>query len=696
MGKSATNGTGRSKTIIETMQSKIDALTKRNFELESQISAHSKLEDSKHPLNDAISSKTDLSAADIQKLLDISPLPMLITSSVDGNIIVANKQLCRAINLDQENIIGRNNREFYTDLNDLKSAAKMLDLTGEILQKKIKFGLKGKEKFDTILASKKITYQGQDAVLSAITNTTDQQNMYRSLQENEARYRLLVENAPEAIILFDLKERQCVDTNRSASELLGYSTPFLQQIESDNLYPELQKDDVTSRQLCRRYVRQALSGKVPTFEWQLIDRQGHQLLCEVRLVAYTLSEKKYIQCSIIEIGEKRKLEVQIQRNQRLQVLGRLAGGIAHDFNNILAIILGHTELLIDKLSGSSDSTDRLLNRILTSSERGAELTQKLLAYSRNQPLLPECVQTNAKLKEIGSILTSQVGAQVKVDLKLGDDTWDCLADPARLEGAILNLCLNARDSMPEGGKLTIETSNADLDDEYVTAQLDLVAGQYVQISISDTGEGISRENIDHVFDPFFTTEDFGQRSGMGLSMVFGFVKQSSGHVSIYSEVGHGTVARIYLPRYVPKITAASNIKSEIPIAERQTVLLVEDNPDIRLLALNLLQTMNYRVLEAKNADTALQIMQQNPRLNLLLTDYVLEGGMNGEELAKKARKISNGLPVLLMTGYTKDFISSQTKLDDSTVILQKPFRKADLSEKILEAKSLAHISFNQG
>lgn len=673
---------------LEKLQSEVAALTERKAYLDAKISDLTQSHDLK-------TVPEPLPTSEFQIFLDLSPVPMMISAFPYGEVLFVNNQLCRVTGLEKGEILGRSTKEFYTDLNDLKTANEALHLTGEILEKTVEFGIKGGKKFDTILASQRIRFQGQDAVLSVVTNNTDQANMYRALQENEARYRLLVENAPEAIILFDIKNRKCVDSNRSASELLGYSTSFLQQIASEKLYPEFQADGVSSKQLCRRYLRQALKGQIPIFEWELINRQQQRILCEVRLVAYELSGDKYIQCSLIDIGGKRKLETQIQRNQRLQVLGRLTGGIAHDFNNILAIILGHTELLKDTLSGTSEKTDRLLGKILKSSERGAALTEKLLAYSRNQPLLPEVIQTNSKLRDISSILTSQVGHSISLNLKLGDDVWDCLADPTRLEGALLNLSLNARDSMPDGGTLTIETSNTNLDDEYVTAQLDLAPGEYVQISISDTGAGISQDNIDHVFDPFFTTQDFGEKSGLGLSMVFGFIKQSSGHISIYSELGHGTVARIYLPRYIHNSAQSTITPPSIPIEDRQTVLLVEDDPDIRLLALNLLQSMNYNVLEAKNGETALQLMRQNPRINLLLTDFVLEGGMNGEILALEARKTSKGLPVLIMTGYTKEIMSAHMQTDDSTVILQKPFRKTELADKILEAKSRAHQAFNQ-
>ncbi len=673
---------------LEQLQSEIAALTERKAFLEAKLTG----------LTPSYGQKTvpePLSTSDFQTFLNLSPVPMMISAFPDGKILFVNKQLSRVTGLGNNEILGRSTKEFYTDPNDLKTANEALFLTGEILEKTVEFGIKGGKKFDTILASQKILFQGQDAILSAVTNNTDQANMYRALQENEARYRLLVENAPEAIILFDVENKKCIDSNRSASEMLGYSTSFLQQIRLDKLFPEYQTDNIPTKQLYSRYIRQALKGQIPIFEWQLLNRQQQRILCEVRLIAYELSGNKYIQCSLIDIGDKRKLESQAQRNQRLQVLGRLTGGIAHDFNNILAIILGHTELLKDKLSGTSEKTDRLLEKILKSSERGAVLTEKLLAYSRNQPLLPEVIQTNSKIRDISSILTSQIGHSISLDLKLGNDVWDCLADPTRLEGAILNLCLNARDSMPDGGTLTIETSNTDLDDEYVTAQLDLAAGEYVQISISDTGAGISQDNIDHVFDPFFTTQDFGQKSGLGLSMVFGFVKQSSGHISLYSELGHGTVARIYLPKYVDKPMQSAITSHSIPLEDRRTVLLVEDDPDIRLLALNLLQSMNYNVLEAKSGETALQLMKQNPRINLLLTDFVLEGGMNGEELALEARKISKGLPVLIMSGYTKEIMSAHMQSDDSTVILQKPFRKAELADKILEAKSRAHQAFDQ-
>lgn len=679
-----------SEQNVETMQSEMDVLRMRNADLEAQLSdLKIQLHYSSSPF-DTLSDNSQPDFAESEYQLDTLPIPVLVTAFPQGTILYVNKQLIILAEQKKEDIIGRNAQEFYLDAAERKANTQTLDTQGKFIQKTVKFKRRNGEQVDTILSSQLVTFRGQEAAVSTVIDNTELVSMFQNLQENEERFRLLVENAPEAILLFDVDCRDCIEANRSALDLLGFTVSYLRESQADDLYPRHQSGNISSIQLIQKYVRQAFSGRISEFEWLFRSRSGKMLQCEVKLIAYELSGKKYIQCSIVEVGKKRKQEAVVIRNQRLQVLGRLTGGIAHDFNNILAIIHGHAELLSESLSGTSKNTDRLIHKIMNASNRGAELTQKLLAYSRNQPLVPVAIPTNTKMIEISDILASQIGADVRVALKLADNIWDCLADSSRLESAIINLCLNARDSMPEGGTLTLETKNFNLDDEYVTAQLDLVAGEYVQISISDTGGGISSEDIEHVFDPFFTTQDFGQKTGMGLSMVFGFIKQSSGHVSIYSEVGHGTVARIYLPRYVSKNQKSNSGEPITLLPAMRTVLLVEDDPDIRLLTLNLLQTMHYTVLEAKNAETALQLLQQNPRINLLITDFILEDSMNGEALAKEARRISTGLPVLIMTGYTPEIMSSHIEINESTVIMQKPFSIADLADKILEAKTRAY------
>jgi signal transduction histidine kinase/CheY-like chemotaxis protein len=398
-----------------------------------------------------------------------------------------------------------------------------------------------------------------------------------------------------------------------------------------------------------------------------------------------------------EIKLREEAEGRLRQAQKLEVVGQLTGGIAHDFNNLLTIIFGNLETLRRRLSklplekfGLAVIASKPIEAALHAAESAAQLTHRLLAFSRQQPLDPRQLDLNHAVSGISDLLRRTLGETISMEFILAGGLWSAFADVNQLENALINLCINARDAMPEGGKLTIETANAYLDDAYARQFEDVQPGQYVLLSVADTGTGIPPNILQRVFEPFFTTKRGAQGSGLGLSMVYGFVKQSGGHVRIYSELGHGTTVKIYLPRLlqarqVEAVPAAlPHDASAVPRASPgEIVLLVEDNAEVRDYAKSVLEELGYGVVEATDADQALKALRDSPRIDVLFTDVVLPGA-SGRELSGKALELQSGLPVLFTTGYTRNAIVHQGRLDPGVHLLNKPYTQRDLARKIRE------------
>jgi PAS domain S-box-containing protein len=390
--------------------------------------------------------------------------------------------------------------------------------------------------------------------------------------------------------------------------------------------------------------------------------------------------------AIDDITERKATEAQLRQAQKMEAVGQLTGGVAHDFNNLLAVVYGNLELIEDKLA-EDDRLRGYVRKALGAAERGAILTQRLLAFSRKQALRPEAINAGRLVSGMTEMLRRALGETIEIEVVSDSGLWAGSADPAQLENALLNLAINARDAMPEGGKLTIETSNARLDDDYAAAQEDVAPGQYVLLAVTDTGTGMPPDVCARALEPFFTTKDVGKGSGLGLSMVFGFVKQSGGHLSIYSEVGEGTSVKIYLPRVrtTESETVRPETQGDIPLARGETLLVVEDDVEVRTLVVSLLRDLGYGIREAGNAKAALSLLDELPRPNLLLTDVVLPNGMSGRDLVEVVERRLPGTAVLYMSGYSEDSIVHHGRLDEGVLLLQKPFRMADLARAVRRA-----------
>lgn len=384
-----------------------------------------------------------------------------------------------------------------------------------------------------------------------------------------------------------------------------------------------------------------------------------------------------------EVAERGKAEAALRQAQKMEAIGQLTGGVAHDFNNLLIVILGGLDTIRRSRPEDTGRIKRAADMATKGAERAASLTSRLLAFSRRQPLEPRPLQLNGVVRDMTDLLHRTLGEQIELEGVLAPRLWQVELDQNQLESAIINLAVNARDAMPDGGKLTIETSNTILDETYKAVDAEVVPGQYSVISVSDTGAGMDKETLAKVFEPFFTTKEVGRGTGLGLSMVYGFVKQSGGHVTIYSEVGHGTTVKLYFPRYLGDgVGARDEPENTTPAASAgEVVLLVEDNEDVRAYSAMILAELGYEVREVPDAEAALKVLGSDQRIDLLFTDVVLPG-KSGRVLADEAAVLRPGLKVLYTTGYSRNAIVHHGRLDPGVELISKPFTFEQLAGRI--------------
>jgi signal transduction histidine kinase len=391
---------------------------------------------------------------------------------------------------------------------------------------------------------------------------------------------------------------------------------------------------------------------------------------------------------MVDVTATREVEQQLRQSQKMEAVGQLTGGIAHDFNNLLGIVIGNLDILSDLDPVKSDPlAATLTDEALRGALRGAELNRRLLAFARRQSLSPEVVAVDRTLEGVAEILRRSLGERINVEIRLDDGLWPIRVDASQFDAALLNLAVNARDAMPDGGDLTIEARNATFDAEYADAAIDVRPGDYVAISVADTRTGMTPEVLGRVFEPFFTTKEVGRGTGLGLSMVHGFVKQSGGHVTIYSEIGRGTVVRLYLPHAT--IAGPHKETGALPAAEGgggERILVVEDNPILRGVVVRLLTSLGYRITETGDATEAMRMLEDGIAIDLLFTDVVIPGPMDGIELARRARRLRPGLKVLLTSGFTERAAARTNghAADHGPLppLLSKPYRKAELATTV--------------
>lgn len=505
----------------------------------------------------------------------------------------------------------------------------------------------------------------------------ERQRAERALRDNEEQIRLMTDNVPVLITYID-RERKFRFVNRTTEE--WYKRP------AGDLVGQPVGEMIGKEGFARMALRidEAMAGKTIHFEETLTYPDGRTRQIDGTYVPHfgPRGDVRGIFTMIIDATDRIRTEEKLRHAQRMEAIGKLTGGVAHDFNNLLAVIMGSSEIVRDELGVENQAVEA----IARAARRGSELTQRLLAFSRQQPLRPRATDLAALAHEMGDMLSRTLGERVRIEVKGPDDIWFARVDTGELENAILNLAINARDAMPQGGTLTIETSNVHLSARQAERFDHAEPGRYVRLSLTDTGRGMPAEVLEHAFEPFFTTKDFGKGSGLGLSMVYGFATQSGGFAAIDSREGKGTTVSLYLPRTGAPQTANAEKRNPCrPLDQGGTIMVVEDDPDVRRLTVALLKSLGYTVLEASDGESALPILRNGQAIDLLLSDIVLTGDMSGPAIAEAALKSRPNLRILFMSGYAEDVIRRDREgvaMDVDADLLTKPFSRAELASKI--------------
>jgi hypothetical protein len=506
----------------------------------------------------------------------------------------------------------------------------------------------------------------------------ERQRAEEALRTREAYHRTILENIGDAVFIAD-HEGRYLEVNPRACELTGYGREELLQLRVADTYPPQDQAAAALR------VAELGSGRAAVVERALLRKDGTVLTVESN--SRRLPDGRVFG-AVRDITERKRLEEQLRQAQKMEAIGRLAGGIAHDFNNVLTAIFGYTDLLREDLPEAS-SARQDLEEVRKAAQRAAALTRQLLAFSRQQVLQPLVLSLNELVEDIDNMLQRLLGEDVELRLALAPDAGNVRADPGQLQQVLMNLVVNARDAMPTGGKLIIETANVELTEQYAELHQPVIPGPYVMLAVTDTGTGMDLETRAKVFEPFFTTKEKGRGTGLGLSTVYGIVKQSGGYIWVYSEPGRGTTLKTYLPRVNAPPEALAPPREAVTLVGTETILVAEDDEMLRPLAKGLLQKLGYTVLEAENAAQALAEARRHPGpIHLLVADVVMPGA-SGRELARQLAQSRPDTRVLYVSGYTDDAIVHHGMLEPGLAFLQKPFTPDALARKVrqvLDAK----------
>ncbi len=512
---------------------------------------------------------------------------------------------------------------------------------------------------------------------------TESRLAQETLRESEQLARGIIDTALDAFVQIDDGGR-IRNWNSQAEKIFGWThDEALGQKLGELIVPEIHRAGHASG-----IARFLSTGEGPILgrriEIEALRRDGREIKVELSVTALKRRDGFVFNGFIRDLTDKIAAEDRIRQAEKMEAVGQLTGGIAHDFNNILTVITGTIEILAEAVE-KEPQLAAITRMIDEAASRGADLTQHLLAFARKQPLQPRETDVNTLIVDTGKLLRPTLGEQIEIESVFQDETCMATVDPSQLATAILNLALNSRDAMPNGGKLILETSMAYLDESYVSTHGDVRPGRYALIAVSDTGSGIPAAIIDKVFNPFFTSKGPGKGTGLGLSMVYGFVKQSAGHIMIYSEEGHGTTIKMYLPPGTGALSAAEGAVTAAVEGGHETILVVEDDKLVRDYVLTQLHSLGYVTLDAANAAEALAIVAAGKDFDLLFTDVIMPGAMNGRQLADAVQKTRPGLQVLFTSGYTENAIIHHGRLDSGVLLLAKPYRKSDLAAMIRKA-----------
>jgi PAS domain S-box-containing protein len=623
-------------------------------------------------------------------IIHSSPIGIAVSTVKDGRILDLNKAMLRQIGRTREEVIGRTAVElgFWPSPEDRADVLRMVHDQGGLSNYEIPIVQIDGEPKTALVSMQWIELRGTPCVVIFSVDVTERREALDALEQMLERFSLAARGAqdgfwdtqPEAGRIFENPNSPIWYSPR-LKELLGFTDAEFPDVLGSWMC-RLHPDDI---ERVRKAIEAHLSRRVPfNIEYRLRVKSGeYRWFAAVGQAVWDEQGRPVRMAgSLRDLTEKRRLEEQFYHAQKMEAIGRLAGGIAHDFNNLLTAMMGYADLVLDQI-GELEPLAHEVEQIIAGGRRAASLTRQLLAFSRKQVLTPEVLSLTTVVADAERMLRRVIGAHIELSTALDSELGVVNADPSQVEQIILNLALNARDAMPNGGRLTLETQNVDLDEQYAQIHPEVTAGRYVMLAVSDTGSGISPEVQERIFEPFFTTKEIGRGTGMGLAAVFGIVKQSGGHIQVYSEMGHGATFKIYLPRVidttiVPKVPAP---RGQVPRGT-ETILVVEDDTAVRQLTNRILSDCGYRVFEASNGAEALAFCERSVEmLDLMITDVVMPK-MGGHELVERVSKLRPGLGILYISGYTDGAILNQGGVAAGPQFLQKPFTPQNLARRV--------------
>jgi two-component system, cell cycle sensor histidine kinase and response regulator CckA len=616
------------------------------------------------------------------RMIQSSPDAITLRTLPERRYLEVNEGFCRMTGYAAEEVIGKTSAELnvWADPEQRGATLQKVLREGEVHEEEFRFRTKSGEIRFGQLAAVTVAVGNQQCMLSISRDITERKSAEEELRRSEANFRSLVHDSPSGILKVTLEGR-ILQANPALVKMLGYASE--EEVCKLNMARDVYHVPKQRQRLVEEHLQKNEFHNVEV-QWKRKDGNTITALLNGRRVAGPDGAQTYFEEFAEDITQRRILERQLFQSQKMEAIGRLAGGIAHDFNNLLGVILGHTEIL-EGSAGRDRRLQRSVEAIQSATQRAAALTTQLLAFSRKQMVEPRILDLNVAVREIEKLLRRVIGEDIELLIRTQPGSGTIRIDPGQLDQILMNLVVNARDAMPNGGKLVLETSAVTLDDSYVGQHLGAAAGPFVVLSISDTGCGMDQETLSHIFEPFFTTKEKGKGTGLGLSTVYGIVKHCGGYIMAYSEPGRGTTFKVYFPHVsgAPEAPRASGGRTEVP-GGKETVLLVEDETALRELTRGLLEAAGYTVLEATNVEDAIRLAESaHCKIDLLLTDVVMPG-MDGHELSKRLTSNCPSLKVLYMSGYTDDVIVHKGVLNRGTTLLQKPFGRAGLLGKVRE------------
>lgn len=610
-------------------------------------------------------------------LFDSSPLPMWVFDRKTLKFLEVNEAAVQHYGYSREEFL----KMGILDIRPQEEAPRLLQHLTELepglqASESWKHRKKDGSVIDVEITSHELAFQRRDAQLVVAHDVTEQLKAEEALRHSEEKFSKTFRATPLPITISVLADGRYLDINKAFSDIMGYDR---EDVIGRTAFDLKIWADVNDRKRMIEQLRD--TGRVDSFETQFMTRRGEKRVVQISAEIMKLDGTDCVIAITNDITDTRKLEEQFRQAQKMEAVGRLAGGVAHDFNNILGVIIGYSDLSRERADPDSPVLKHI-EQIKKAALRASGLTAQLLAFSRQQVLQPRVLNLNAVVNNLSSMLLRLVGEDVSLNFVPGEPIGNVKLDLGQIEQVLMNLVVNARDAMPRGGRIIIETLDVELDEAYAAEHLPASPGPYVMLAVTDTGTGIEKEQISRIFEPFFTTKPTGEGTGLGLSMVYGVVQQSGGSIWVYSEPGKGTTFKMYFPRVEgsaisllePKIEARAGSGTE-------TILLVEDEEDLRELTADLLRSGGYKVLVAESGKAALEALKLADTVDLLLTDVIMSG-MSGSDLAAHAKELRPEIKVLYMSGYTGNLIANYGVVDSQSALLQKPFTKQALLKRV--------------